>query len=164
MSPTDPKWRRRFLDLAGEVAGWSKDTTQVGCVIVSPDGLVISTGYNGIPRGVRDLAERMQRPAKYFWTVHGEEAAIANAARHGSKTSGATLYCTHAPCSRCARQIINAGIVEVVCDDGRTAMPADEFATAGLMFLEAGVRVMRHHGSGDWSIENISPPQDDVAA
>lgn len=143
MNPDDPKWRRRFLDLAAQVATWSKDTTQVGCVIVSPAGLVISTGYNGLPRGVRDLPERMERPAKYLWTVHGEESAVANAARHGSNTTDATLYCTHAPCSRCARQIINAGITQVVCDDGRTAMPEDDFAAAGLMFLEAGVRIVR---------------------
>lgn len=143
MDLADPKWIGRFLGLAEEVATWSKDTTQVGSVIVSPDGLVISTGYNGIPRGVDDLPERLERPAKYVWTVHSEEAAIANAARHGSRTDGASLYCTHAPCSRCARQIVNAGIRRVVAGTGTTSMPAEEFEAAATMFGEAAVDVFR---------------------
>jgi dCMP deaminase len=141
MNLADPKWGRRFLRLAIEVSSWSKDSTQVGTVIVSPGGLVISTGYNGIPRGVEDRAERLERPTKYLWIAHSEEAAIANAARHGSQTEGASLFCTHAPCSRCARQIINAGISRVIYGAGTTSMPREEFEAAAIMFGEAGVEV-----------------------
>lgn len=139
MKVTDQKWKQRFLQIAFEVSKWSKDSTQVGSVLVSPDGLIISTGYNGLPRGVQDLPERMGRPQKYLWTVHSEEAAIANAARHGSKTSGALLFCTHQPCSRCARQIINAGIQSVHVGSGSTSMPQEEFLISKEMFSEAGI-------------------------
>lgn len=141
METANKKWAKRFLKVAAEIATWSKDTTQVGCVIVSEDGLIISTGYNGIPRGVLDLPSRLERPAKYLWVAHGEEAALANAARHGARTAGATLFCTHTPCSRCARQIINAGVCRVVAGSGTTSMPAEEFEASIAMFAEAGVVV-----------------------
>lgn len=136
------KWMARFMGLAREVSTWSKDTTQVGTVIVSSEGLVLSTGYNGIARGVADDPARLERPAKYTWVCHSEEAAIANAARHGVRTSGAVLFCTHTPCSRCGRQIINAGIRRVYVGPGQTSMPRDEFEAAATMFAEAGVEVI----------------------
>ena len=52
-------WNKRFLDLAGHVAGWSKDpSTKVGAVIVNDDKQVLGLGYNGFPRGVHDCEER----------------------------------------------------------------------------------------------------------
>ena len=63
-------WDQRFLDLAHHISLWSKDpSTKVGAVAVSDARAVLETGYNGIPRGVLDLSERMERPAKYIWTV-----------------------------------------------------------------------------------------------
>lgn len=48
---------------------------------------------------------------------HAEENAISNAARNGVNVYGATLYLnTVIPCKNCFSTIINAGIVEVVCD------------------------------------------------
>ena len=142
MNPADEKWQRRFMRLAVEVSAWSKDTsTKVGCVLVSPDGLVLSTGYNGIARGVDDKPVRLERPQKYLWTVHAEAAAIANAARHGARLTGATAYVTHCPCASCARLLLNAGVAEVVTGSGLTNMPAEEFDAARTMFQEAGVHV-----------------------
>lgn len=94
-----------------------------------------------MPRGVSDLPERMERPAKYLWTSHAEENAIAHAARSGARLKGCTLYVTHRPCCRCARAIIQSGIIAVVVGDGQTSMPAEEFEVAMLMFQEAGVTV-----------------------
>ncbi|AEI71064.1 deoxycytidylate deaminase [EBPR siphovirus 2] len=139
MNPNSPKWQQRFLGVAQEVANWSKDTTKVGCVLVAPDGAIISTGYNGLPPGVADTDARLERPEKYDWIVHGEAAAIANAARHGAKTNNATAYCTHAPCSGCTRLLINAGIAEVRYGSGTTSMPEDEFTRSATMFREAGI-------------------------
>lgn len=127
------KWSARFLDMARLVASWSKDSTQVGAVAVSPARAVLETGYNGIARGVRDLPERMQRPAKYLWTSHAEENLVAHAARQ--RLEGATVYVTHLCCSRCARMLINAGVARVVCGDGTTNMPP----VAVQQFHEAGV-------------------------
>lgn len=133
-------WDATFLGLAERFARRSKDSsTKVGCVIVGPDREVRSMGYNGLPRGVEDLAERMERPAKYLWTSHAEENAVAQAARIGVSLKGCTAYVTHFPCARCARALIQAGIVAVVCGDGKTSMPDEEFEVARTMLTEAYV-------------------------
>jgi dCMP deaminase len=141
VNPFSPKWQRRFLELAGLIATWSKDSTMVGCVIVGENGEVLATGYNGPPRGVDDKIERLERPAKYMWTAHAEENAIANAARVGARLLGAAAFVTHQPCSRCAGMLINAGIRRVYVGDGLTSMPEEEFTVAAAKFLEAGVTV-----------------------
>lgn len=133
-------WDATFLGLAERFAKRSKDpSTKVGCVIVGPDREVRSMGYNGLPRGVEDLAERMERPAKYLWTSHAEENAVAQAARIGVSLKGCTAYATHFPCARCARALIQAGIVAVVCGNGKTSMPDEEFKVAQTMLTEAYV-------------------------
>lgn len=136
-------WNRYFMDMAQLVSRKSKDpNTKVGCVIVTSDKVVAATGYNGIPAGVKDLPERMERPAKYLWTAHAEENAVALAARVGSRLKGATAYVTHAPCSRCARSLIQAGVAIVYTGNGTTSMPAEEFSVAAMMFEEASVSVL----------------------
>jgi dCMP deaminase len=135
-------WDEHFMDMAILVAQRSKDpSTKVGCVVVSEDKIVVATGYNGLPRGVEDRSERMERPAKYLWTSHAEENAVAQSARVGAKLKGGTAFVTHHPCSRCARSLIQAGITEVVIGDGKTSMPDEEFEVARTMFKEAGVTV-----------------------
>lgn len=144
MKTDDPKWQARFLGVAREVSAWSKDpNTKVGCALVSPDGVIVATGYNGLPRGVEDAPERMERPAKYLWTVHAEAAAVANAARTGARLADATAFVSHAPCASCARLLLNAGIAKVVVGPGTTSMPDDEFEAAAVMFKEAGVKVVK---------------------
>ena len=133
-----------FHDMAKLVASRSKDTsTKVGCVIVSSDKVLLSTGYNGIARRVADLPERLERPAKYLWTSHAEENAIAQAAREGIALNRGVAVVTHMPCSRCARMLIQAGITMVCVGSGTTSMPEEEFATADAMFEEACVQVVR---------------------
>lgn len=109
-------WDRYFLQIAGHVATRSKDpATQVGAVLVRERN-IISTGYNGFPRGVDDnVAERYQRPAKYDWSIHAEENAVLTAARFGVSTAGTTLYVTPMPpCKDCAKAIIQCGVKEVI--------------------------------------------------
>ena len=135
-------WDEHFMDMAILVAQRSKDpSTKVGCVVVSEDKIVVATGYNGLPRGVQDISERMERPAKYLWTSHAEENAVAQSARVGAKLKGGTAFVTHHPCSRCARSLIQAGITRVVIGGGKTSMPDEEFEVAAIMFKEAGVNV-----------------------
>lgn len=136
------RWTDHFMGMAALVASASKDpSTKVGCVVVSEDKVVVATGYNGLPRGVTDDPVRMERPAKYLWTSHAEENAVAQAARVGAKLKGGTAYVTHHPCSRCARSLIQAGITTVIVGDGKTSMPMEEFDVASIMFKEAGVEV-----------------------
>ena len=96
---------------------------QVAAVIVK-DQRIISTGYNGTPRGVPNCCEGgCARCASDVPSgsdlgecicSHAEENAITQAAYHGIALRGATLYSTLSPCLICAKMIINAGITEVV--------------------------------------------------
>lgn len=136
------KWDQRFLDLALNIAQWSKDlSTRVGAVAVSKHRSVLETGYNGIARGVKDLPERLERPAKYIWTAHAEENLITHAARR--HLEGSTVYVTHLCCATCSRMLINAGVAKVVVGHGKLkSMPPEQFEAARLMFQEAGVELV----------------------
>jgi dCMP deaminase len=140
------KWDERFLDLAFHIAQWSKDSsTKVGCVVVSPDRRIISTGYNGLPRGVDDDVQtypgRHERPEKYAWYEHAERNAIYNAAALGVPVRDCTLYSTLQPCSDCARGIIQSGVAALVFSEDtnkeRVARMAEDHKRATLMMREA---------------------------
>lgn len=130
-----------YMRFAQHAATASKDTTKVGAVLVGPDGEIRLTGYNGPPRGVKDLPERFVRPVKYLFASHAEQNVIAFAAREGIRTKDCMLFVTHFPCSACARSIIQAGIKYVCAGVGTTSMPEEEFAAAHAMFEEAGVTI-----------------------
>lgn len=133
-------WQNYLFGFAQHAATKSKDSTQVGAVLVAPNGrTVLLTAYNGPPAGVNDLPERRERPAKYLFASHAEANLVAFAARAGVRTDGCSVYVTHACCSACARTLIQAGIRSVVYGAGTTSMPADEFSAAAAMFAEAGV-------------------------
>lgn len=134
-----PDWHSYYMTLAKTAALKSKDTTQVGAILIGEDGEVRLTAYNGPPRGVLDLPERFERPIKYLFASHAEQNLVAFAAREGIRTKGCTVVVTHSPCSSCARSIIQAGISLVIVGAGETQMPEDEFEVARAMFKEAGV-------------------------
>lgn len=134
------RWEELFQDHARLVAGMSRDTTQVGAALVDPrTRAVVATGFNGLPRGVEDRPERLERPAKYLWASHAEANVIAHCARRGDGTEGLSLYVTHQPCAACARMIIQAGIVAVHFGQGTTSMPDVEFEVARTMLREAAI-------------------------
>lgn len=146
-------WDEHLLALAFETAKKSKDpNTQVGCVIVGEDHEPLSAGFNGLPIGVVDLPQRLSRTpvfdggprAKDLWVSHAEENAVALAARSGHRLKGSTAYVTHAPCSRCARMLLQAGVTAIVIADGTTTGgPEIEPFVAEKMFDEAGVELRR---------------------
>ena len=142
MTPQEEKWHVRFIKLAHEVAEWSKDpSTKVGCVLVK-NKRVISTGYNGFPKGISDSFDRlMAREQKYEMTVHAEINAITTAALHGVSTEGATAYITFNPCSRCAAVLINAGIGSIYVSTANDIPTRwlENFILASKMLAEAGV-------------------------
>lgn len=114
-------WDNYWLQHAILAATKSKDpSTQVGCVIVSQDNQLLTTGFNGFPRGVNELdPERWERPVKYSYVEHAERNAVYNAARYGIALKGSKAYLnwTPNPCEGCARALIQAGIVEVIGTD-----------------------------------------------
>lgn len=134
------EWDRYLYGFTRWAKMKSKDSTKVGAVLVGPEREVRLTAYNGPPKGVLDLAERRERPAKYLYASHAEANLVAFAAREGISTKGCTVYVTHHPCASCARTLIQAGVKAVVFGPGKTSMPAEEFTAAGQMFSEAGVR------------------------
>ncbi len=139
------KWDCRFLDLAAHISGWSKDpSTKVGCVVVGSDREIRSTGFNGFPRGIDDSEERLtDRERKYPLICHAEENAIMHAARIGISLKGCIAYVTWPPCTRCARSLIQAGVIEVVYP-AEQEIPdrwQDDFALSTSLLIEAGVAV-----------------------
>jgi len=152
---TPPSWDEYFIKIMYMVAEKSKDPkTKIGAVLVK-DKRIISTGYNGLCRGVNDnIGLRFVRPAKYSWFEHGERNAIYAAARHGIATEGTTMYTNGVPCIDCARAVIQAGVVKVIVHKAYEDMSAsaarqksDQSQWKGhndvslTMFQEAGVIV-----------------------
>jgi len=110
-------WGNRYTCLAKEISTWSKDpSTQVGAVVIGNNGEVLSQGYNGFPRGIKDTAARLKdRERKYNLVVHAEMNAIYNAGLNGVSLKGSTLYVYGLPvCNECAKGIIQVGIDKVI--------------------------------------------------
>lgn len=135
------EWDERYLDAADWFANrFSKDPSRkVGAIIVRPDMTVASIGYNGFPRGVRDLNERLiDRATKLLFTVHAESNACLNASE---SLRGYTIYTQYCPCNECAKDIIQKGISTVVIRKGMEIGPMWKQSQdlTKLMFEEAGV-------------------------
>ncbi|MBO7156502.1 MAG: cytidine/deoxycytidylate deaminase family protein [Clostridia bacterium] len=142
------KWDVRFMEMTRLVSSWSscyKTNRQVGAVIVR-DKRILTTGYNGAPAGVtscKDRCECMREKLgiqsgtrqEMCYAVHAEQNAVIQAAKLGISLQGATLYCTHQPCSMCTRIIINSGIERVVYEQGYP----DDFSIE--LFKEAGIKL-----------------------
>ena len=109
-------WDEYFMGIAMLAAQRSKDpNTQVGACIVSQDKIIISTGYNGMPKGCSDDEfpwSREGEDTKYPYVVHAELNAILNA--NGRDLRGSRLYVALFPCNECAKAIIQSGVSEVV--------------------------------------------------
>lgn len=134
-----PSWTSHFLELAILVSTRSKDPdAKCGAVIVDSDRRVISTGYNGFPRGVRDDPARYaERGVKLAMVVHAEANAIL-AAR--SNIDGSALIVTRAPCTECVKLILQAGVATVVSPAPRpTSKWASDWIIGKEMMLESGV-------------------------
>lgn len=109
------RWDHRFLELSDTIAKWSKDPSRgVGAVIVSPARQIVATGFNGLPRGIEDRPERLERPVKYDLICHAEMNAIVQCARNGVTPIGSVLYSTFFPCIQCTLAIVQAGVGEIV--------------------------------------------------
>jgi dCMP deaminase len=141
------KWDLRFMHMVdSEIATWSKDRSRrIGAVIVK-DREIVTTGYNGMPRGVDDeVEERHQRPEKYHWFIHAEANAIINCARQGKCSMDSDIYVNLFPCDTCAGFIVQAGIKRVFVDkepDFNDPKFGEGFKRALVIFEEGGVEVI----------------------
>lgn len=133
-------WDDYFMGVAMLAAKRSKDpNTQVGACIVSPDQIILSTGYNGFPIGCSDDEypwEREGEQTKYPFVVHAELNAILNT--RGKSLEGAKIYVALFPCNECAKAIIQCGIKEVVYLSDKYADTKETIASKRMM-SSAGV-------------------------
>ena len=115
---------------------------QVGAILVL-EKRILATGYNGAPRGTAHCSERGCLREAYDVPsgerhelcrgLHAEMNALIQAANHGIRVQGATLYATTFPCSLCAKMLINGGIVRAVAQsDYADALAKELFAEAGV--------------------------------
>jgi dCMP deaminase len=117
-----PDYNKFFKQILNETAAMSTCArVQVGCVITR-DGRIISTGWNGVPAGQDHCKHEyafggLPIESHHTWStkheVHAETNAIGYAAQNGVVTKGATLYTSVSPCIDCAKLIIAAGIKRV---------------------------------------------------
>lgn len=137
-------WDEYFMGVALLASCRSKDpNTQVGACIVSPENIILSTGYNGFPVGCSDDEypwEREGEQTKYPYVVHAELNAILNAS--GKSLRNARLYVDLFPCNECAKAIIQSGIREVIYLSDKYAETPATLASKR-MLRSAGVNV-RH--------------------
>ena len=104
-------WDSYFMSMAFLISSRSScDRLHVGCVLVR-DTRVISVGYNGFIAKCPHISK--VRDGHEQNTVHAEQNAIADCAKRGILTDGATAYITHYPCINCTKILISAGITEI---------------------------------------------------
>lgn len=139
-------WDCYFMSMAYFVALKSKDPrTKIGAVIVGPDNEIRSTGFNGLPRGIKETKKRAIAPLKHLLYEHAERNAIYNAARMGIDICGCTMYTPCVPCIDCARAIIQGGIKKLVVHSGWdvtwSKVWLEKIKPSKALLKEAGVRV-----------------------
>ena len=153
-------WGEYFMGIAMLAAKRSKDpSTQVGACIVSQDNIIISTGYNGMPKGCSDDEFPWGREGavtKYPFVVHAELNAILNA--NGRDLRGSRVYVALVPCNECAKAIIQSGVKEVIYLSDKYA---DSMATLASkrMLDAAGVKYSRFESGLESITLDLIPPE-----
>ncbi len=106
-------WDEYFMNIADVVASRSKDpSSQNGCVIVDKKHRPVSFGYNGMIQGADESKMTLiERPMKYYFSIHSEMNALLFAKRD---VSGCTLYNKMASCENCLKYCLQAGISRFV--------------------------------------------------
>ena len=139
-------WDEYFMGVALLAAERSKDpSTQVGACIIDNNNRIISTGYNGFPKGCSDDEFPWNRDAAagettYPFVVHAELNAILNA--QGTSVVNSRLYVSLFPCNECAKAIIQSGVREVVyLSDKYNGTPTD--IASKKMLEAAGVKLTK---------------------
>jgi dCMP deaminase len=134
------EWDKRYIKLAGHIASWSKDTAQVGCVIVNPTlRRVVAFSFNGFPANIPDdvllLQQRENKKKKLAQIIHAEQNTLLYA---GREARGCHAYVVGRPiCNSCAILLIQAGIERVVAAPPLPIpeKPNDEWVQRGQLAL-----------------------------
>jgi dCMP deaminase len=136
-----PKYISLYMDIAERISQMSHaKRLQVGSVIVK-ENTILSYGWNGMPTGWPNTCEVVQEDGSLKTrpeVLHSEMNALMKVAQSTESSSGAMLFCTHAPCIDCAKAIFQAGISDLYYRE-------EYRSTAGTQFLKiSGVNVHRY--------------------
>ncbi|MBI2345665.1 MAG: AAA family ATPase [Deltaproteobacteria bacterium] len=144
-----PDWHTYFMDIAKVAALRSNCLKRKVAAVIVQDHRIIATGYNGTPRGIKNCNEggcprcshfgKSGQDLGYCLCSHAEENAIVQAAYHGVRIKGATVYTTLSPCLLCTKMIINAGIAEVIYN---ASYPMEDLTRK--LLDEAGITTTQH--------------------
>jgi dCMP deaminase len=132
-----PGWDEYFIDIAKAVSARATCLRRKYGAVITKDNIIVSTGYNGAPSGMKDCLEAGKCTRKELQIPHGERYELchsvhaeANAIIRASvdELRGATIYvsgqdgkddeCHSEPCMMCKRMILNAKILRVIYSDG----------------------------------------------
>ncbi len=148
MEAKRPDWDEYFMQIARIAALRSNCMKRKVAAVIVRDRRIISTGYNGTPRGVKNCNEggcpRCNLLADSGTSLgeclcsHAEENAIVQSAYHGISVKDATIYSTYSPCLICTKMILNSGIREVVFSQ---EYPLGDVAMG--LLEEAGIELRR---------------------
>jgi dCMP deaminase len=152
-----PSWDEYFIGLMHEVAKRATcDRGKSGCIIIK-DKRIVCTGYVGSPPGLEHCDQDGHLLRKTInedgvisqhcvRTIHAEQNAICQAARHGISLEGSTLYCSMEPCRVCAMMVISVGITRVVAEKmyHAAADTRDMFRKAGVTLDVMDQRMMEY--------------------
>jgi len=146
MDPSVPdereSWDDYFMKLTALVASRSTCLRRhIGALLVR-EQRILATGYNGAPPGLPHcldtgcLRQQMHIPSgersELCRAVHAEQNALLQCARFGLPTEGATLYCTHFPCSHCVKSLLSVRIWRIVYgEDYEDVLAKDLLEQAG---------------------------------
>lgn len=127
MRPTKEEYFKEIVQVVAKRSTCNR--AQVGALLVSPEGQLLSTGYNGSVSGMPHCTDVGCLEDKYghcIATVHAEQNAIAQAAKHGVAPENATLYTTLFPCVACLKLVLAAGVKHIKYIDEYHAKDAYE--------------------------------------
>jgi len=145
-----PNWDDYFMALNFILKTRSLDpSTQHGSLVFDDQHSILSTGYNGPPRGSIDENVPLTRPEKYDFMIHAEEGCIHNAARKGIKLEGANISISGRPCNICLRAIRSVGIKKVIYGPVQSHMlsPKDLEIQKQLL-VGSGIEIEEYKGDG----------------
>ena len=158
-----PSWDSYFMSLVDVISSRSNCLSRKVGALITIDRRIISTGYNGTPRGTLNCdqggcprcAAKIVNKEEYKSSVdlgeclcsHAEENTITQAAYHSISVRKGTVWTMYIPCIMCSKMIINSGIKEIVWRGGPEWDTYIEMGRrSALLFSDAGLKVRKAVG------------------
>jgi dCMP deaminase len=134
---TRPGWNEYFINIAKAVSARAACLRRKYGAVITKDNIIVSTGYNGAPAGMKDCLEAGKCTRKELQIPHGERYELCHSVHaeanaiiraSGDELKGSIIYvsgadhgageCLSEPCMMCKRMILNSQIKKVVFSDG----------------------------------------------